>query len=54
LLFYIDACLEGYINTRVVRMGGAFLSQPVTTKKTHKYQHGKLRVVTCEMQGKSL
>lgn len=32
-------------------MGGAFLSQPVTTKKTHKYQHGKLRVVTCEMQG---
>lgn len=32
-------------------MGGAFLSAPVTTKKTHKYQHGKLRVVTCEMQG---
>lgn len=32
-------------------MGGAFLSQPVTTKKTNKYQHGKIRVVTCEMQG---
>ena len=32
-------------------MGGAFLSQPVTTKKTCKYQHGKIRVVTCEMQG---
>jgi hypothetical protein len=32
-------------------MGGAFLSTPITTKKTIKYQHGKLRVVTCEMQG---
>ena len=32
-------------------MGGAFLSQPNTSKKTHKYQHGKIRVVTCEMQG---
>lgn len=34
-------------------MGGAFLSQPITTKKTNKYQHGKIRVVTCEMQGKA-
>jgi hypothetical protein len=34
-------------------MGGAFLSQPVTTKKVNKYQHGKLRVVTCEMQGRT-
>ena len=32
-------------------MGGAFLSAPITTKKTNKYQHGKIRVVTCEMQG---
>ena len=32
-------------------MGGAFLSQPITEKKTTKYQHGKLRVVCCEMQG---
>jgi hypothetical protein len=32
-------------------MGGAFLSQPVTTKKTSKYQHGKIRVISCEMQG---
>jgi len=41
--------LEGYINK--LFMGGAFLSQPVTTKKTNKYQHAKIRVVTCEMQG---
>ena len=33
-------------------MGSAFLSQPNTTKKISKHQHGKLRVVTCEMQGK--
>ena len=33
-------------------MGGAFLSQPITEKKINKYQHGKIRVVTCEMQGK--
>jgi len=32
-------------------MGGAFLSQPITTKVTNKYQHNKIRVVTCEMQG---
>jgi len=28
-------------------MGGAYLSQPITIKKTTKYQHGKLRVVVC-------
>jgi hypothetical protein len=33
-------------------MGGAFLSKPITEKKINKYQHGKIRVVTCEMQGK--
>jgi hypothetical protein len=33
-------------------MGGAFLSQPVTDKRVNKYQHGKIRVITCEMQGK--
>lgn len=32
-------------------MGGAFLSQPVVTKKTSKYQHRKVRVICCEMQG---
>lgn len=32
-------------------MGGAFLSKPVTTKTTIKYQHSKIRVITCEMQG---
>lgn len=32
-------------------MGGAFLSQPITTKKTSKYQHRKLRVICSEMQG---
>ena len=32
-------------------MGGAFLSQPVTSKRVSKYQHGKIRVITCEMQG---
>jgi hypothetical protein len=32
-------------------MGGVFLSQPITTKKTNKYQHAKIRVITCEMQG---
>lgn len=34
-------------------MGGAFLSQPVTKKRINKYQHGKIRVITCEMQGNS-
>lgn len=33
------------------RMGGSFLSQPITTKRTKKYQHHKVRVITCEMQG---
>jgi len=33
-------------------MGGAFLSQPITTKNTNIYQHSKIRVVTSEMQGK--
>ena len=33
-------------------MGGAFLSQPITTKSTNIYQHSKIRVVTSEMQGK--
>jgi hypothetical protein len=32
-------------------MGGSFLSQPITTKRTKKYQHRKIRVITCEMQG---
>lgn len=44
--------LEDYIRFSW-SMGGAFLSQPVTTKKVNKYQHGKLRVVTCEMQGRT-
>lgn len=33
------------------KMGGSFLSQPITTKRTKKYQHGRVRVITCEMQG---
>jgi hypothetical protein len=33
-------------------MGGAFLSQPITKKRINKYQHGKIRVISCEMQGK--
>lgn len=40
-------------NKRVSSMGGAFLSQPVTKKRINKYQHGKIRVITCEMQGNS-
>ena len=44
--------LDPQINWLEQRMGGAFLSQPITTKNTKIYQHNKIRVVTSEMQGR--